>query len=105
MDATKAVNQLLITIVTGGDDLRGGSGANDNASAFINLSNGTRLSFPNINSGAHWNNREACGTTAGPDRNASRRLEGVTLHTQFGGGIGGDNWNVDQVILEATLSQ
>jgi len=27
----------------------------------------------------------------------------VTLHTGFGGGLGGDNWNVNRVELRATL--
>lgn len=27
-----------------------------------------------------------------------------TLHTQFGGGISGDNWNVDQLSLVASIS-
>jgi hypothetical protein len=32
-----------------------------------------------------------------------RDLGGLTLHTGFGGGIGGDNWNVNRVELRATL--
>jgi len=29
----------------------------------------------------------------------------VTLLTGFGGGIGGDNWNVQRVRLQATLKE
>ena len=31
-------------------------------------------------------------------------IKAVVLHTGFGGGISGDNWNVEQVILQATLA-
>jgi hypothetical protein len=72
----------------------------------LHLSNGTRLSFSNINSGAYWNNGERRAVQLPvPTGTEAADLRGVTLHTQFGGGNGGDNWNVDQVILEATLSQ
>jgi hypothetical protein len=29
----------------------------------------------------------------------------VSLHTGFGGGLSGDNWNVNQIQLEATLRE
>jgi hypothetical protein len=97
--------QLTIIVKTGADDLRGGPGPNDNCDATVMLANGATVTAPNINSGAHWNNDEThvaalpllAGTTVGDVRQ-------VTLHTQFAGGLSGDNWNVDEVTLVARLS-
>jgi hypothetical protein len=30
-------------------------------------------------------------------------VRSVRLHTGFGGGMGGDNWNVQRIVLKATL--
>jgi hypothetical protein len=30
-------------------------------------------------------------------------IRGIRLHTGFGGGIGGDNWNVNRLQLRATI--
>jgi hypothetical protein len=103
-DANRLILQLRAVIVTGGDDLRGGSGANDNCSAIVTLSSGASITIANINDNAHWNNGETHtaviplppGTTAGS-------ITQFGLHTQFGGGLSGDNWNVNQVTLIASL--
>jgi hypothetical protein len=102
-DAGKVIQSLTATIQTGGDDLRGGSNPADNASVILTLNNGS-FTVANINQGTHWNNNETHtvnlnlppGTTAG-------KLTKFDLHTQFGGGLGGDNWNVNKVILQAVL--
>ena len=103
-DAGRQILQLRAVIVTGSDDLRGGSGATDNCNATVTLNSGATLTILNINDGLHWNNGETHvvalplppGTTAG-------MITQFGLHTQFGGGLSGDNWNVNQVQLIASL--
>ena len=103
-DVGKEILQLRTTIVTGGDDLRGGTGPNDNCDVTLTFGTGASITVQNINDGAHWNNNEThtavlplpAGTGAG---NITR----FDLHTQFGGGLSGDNWNVNHVTLVASL--
>ena len=103
-DVGRQILQLRVVIVTGGDDLRGGSGAGDNCDVTLTLSSGASLTIQNINNGQHWNNGEThtavlplpAGITAGS-------ITRFDLHTQFGGGISGDNWNVNNVTLIASL--
>jgi hypothetical protein len=103
-DANRQILQLRAVIVTGGDDLRGGTGPNDNCSAIVTFTSGASVTIQNINDNAHWNNGETHtaviplppGTTAGS-------ISQFGLHTQFGGGISGDNWNVNQVTLIGSL--
>jgi hypothetical protein len=102
-DVGKVIEDLSLTIQTGGDDLRGGSGPNDNASVILTLKTGP-FTIGNINKGAHWNNNEThtvplnlpAGTKVGD-------ISKFDLHTQFGGGLGGDNWNVNQIVLQVTI--
>jgi len=103
-EAGKEILQLNLTVVTGDDDLRGGNSPHDNCDVILTLRPGRAYTLSNINQGKHWNNGEThtvalalpAGTKAGD-------ITGLTLHTQFGGGIGGDNWNVNRVSLQATL--
>jgi hypothetical protein len=103
-DVGKGILQLRAVITTGGDDLRGGTGPTDNCDAILKLSSGTSILIQNINDNAHWNNGEThtavlplpAGTVAGG-------MTQLTLQTQFGGGISGDNWNVNKVVLIASL--
>ncbi len=104
-DDPKSIESLQTTIQTGGDDLRGGHNAGDNADVYLTLRSGQTLPFPNVNQGGHWNNNEVHtinlsvpGTTKVGD------IASIRLHTGFGGGMGGDNWNVNQVVLQATVA-
>ena len=98
------INALNLVISTGNDDLRGGSHAQDNCDVGVELASGQILSFPNVNHGQSWagwtKNTVAIPLPAGLN---GGDVKAITLHTGFGGGIGGDNWNVERVQLLATL--
>lgn len=104
-DRRLLIQQLQLLVTTGDDDLRGGNSPGDNADAIVTLSSGPPITIHNINAGRHWNNNELhsanlflpAGITAG-------EITGLHLHTQFGGGWNGDNWNVNRIVLLAALT-
>lgn len=89
--------ELILTIGTGGDDLRGG---NDNLSVSLNLKNGGRIEASNVNMGQRWidHSDQTVGVSL-PEGLASQDIQSVTLRTSFGGGMGGDNWNLDTLTM------
>jgi hypothetical protein len=92
-------NEFLLEITTGGDDLRGG---NDNVSVIIKLKGGKpEQKFANINKGARWINNytETIPLTLATGIK-KEDIESITLLTSFGGGIGGDNWNLDRILVK-----
>jgi hypothetical protein len=94
------VTEVQIVIQTGGDDIRGGGNAGDNANVTLNFVGGTKLTT-NVNRGRSWENGQTHAVPLllpSPAPKASD-ITGVTISTHFGGGIGGDNWNVDKVAL------
>lgn len=95
-----AVTQALLVIQTGGDDLRGGSSPSDNANATLSFAGGTAITT-NINQGRGWGNGETHAVTLTLPANPPpvSAITGVTIATGFGGGLSGDNWNVDKVAL------
>ncbi|MEU3780094.1 hypothetical protein [Streptomyces sp900129855] len=94
------VSELLVTIGTGGDDLRGG---NDNADLTVAFKHRPALRIPNINHGARWIDRHAQTVRVPLPRPVEpAELSSLTLSTAFGGGIGGDNWNVDSLRITAS---
>jgi hypothetical protein len=98
--ADAPVTEVQILIQTGGDDIRGGSNAGDNANVTLNFAGGSKLTA-NINGGRSWENGQTHAAKLllpSPAPKASD-ITGVTISTHFGGGIGGDNWNVDKVAL------
>ncbi len=104
-DADKLVLQLLLSMATGGDDLRGGSAPGDNCDVSIDLSSGGVLSFPNVNAGQSWENGETHAVLLPlPGGTKLGDLAQLTLHTGFGGGVDGDNWSVNGVTLTAVAS-
>ncbi len=100
-----AVRALRLIISTGNDDLRGGSNPGDNCTVTVHLANGRVITLNNVNNGQDWNNWTVhtvnipipAGGLKGGD------ITSIDLHTGFGGGIGGDNWNINRVQLIATL--
>ncbi|WP_066363814.1 hypothetical protein [Herbidospora mongoliensis] len=91
--APDAVNELILELGTRGDDLRGG---NDNVNATIHIDGRPPVVVPNLNRGARWIDRHTQTvriplTTPAPPARFAR----LTLTTTFGGGFGGDNWNLD----------
>jgi hypothetical protein len=104
-DADKLVLQLLVTIQTGSDDLRGGSNAGDNVDATIRLASGGTLSFANLNAGHGWGNGSTNAVELPlPEGTRAGDLAQLTLYTGFGGGFDGDNWNVNGVTVTMIVS-
>jgi microsomal dipeptidase-like Zn-dependent dipeptidase len=92
------VARLAVTIKTGGDDIRGG---NDNAYGTLTLNDGRKIEF-GLNKGVTWpNNTIVTVTSTVPEGTRVRDLKTFSIRETFGGGIGGDNWNVDGLIVQA----
>lgn len=92
------VRELLVTIETGGDDLRGG---NDNVDLILVTRNGRQV-WRNANGGRRWlGNYDQTLSLPVQGNVRLSDLLGLELKTAFGGGIGGDNWNVDCIIVHA----
>ncbi len=93
------VHELLLKIGTGGDDLRGG---NDNVNVTVNYQDGTSLVVNNINKGNNWGNNTTKFVTIPLRRYVPvNQLKNIVLKTTFGGGIGGDNWNMEYLVVTA----
>jgi hypothetical protein len=59
----------------------------------------------NVNRGGNWKNGETHTVSLPlPSGTKSGDIVQVTLRTEFGGGIGGDNWNVNRVVLQALVA-
>lgn len=98
-----ATRELLLTIHTGADDLRGGS---DNVNAMIRFRGRPPLHQRNLNGGRRWiGNHDQTVRIRLPQAVPLEDIEELALTTQFGGGIGGDNWNVDRVRVVALTDQ
>lgn len=97
------LRELLLEIGTGGDDLRGG---NDNVHATVAFRGRPVITVGNINKGARWigNFTQTVAIRIDPPVPVDD-VESVTLKTSFGGGIGGDNWNVDSLRILAGSRQ
>ena len=98
-DVALAPKELVLELKTGGDDLRGG---NDNLHVVALLRDGRELRFENVNNLRRWvaNSWQTVAVPL-PDGVAPADIRGVRLETTFGGGIGGDNWNLDRIIASA----
>src|SRR5215813_1865825 len=97
-EAGKA-NKLEFTFQTGGDDLRGD---NDNLNVIIHYRDGGTQHSNNINGGKNWTNNSMHVETITLDHavDPSEIVE-VDLETTFTGGSGGDNWDMNSVIVKA----
>jgi hypothetical protein len=104
-DQGKTVAALDVIVSTGNDDLRGGGSAGDNCDVTLALSNGRSIVVNNANHGQSWNNwTDHTVSIPVPAGLKGGDVQSVKLHTGFGGGIGGDNWNVQRIQLKATLN-
>jgi len=94
------IRQLKLEIVTGNDDLRGG---NDNLNIEVHYFNKPMQRFNNVNNSRRWIGQYS-QTIVLPLTSAINRndISHIVLSTNFSGGIGGDNWNVDKVRVMAT---
>jgi hypothetical protein len=90
--AAGEVNKLRLTIITGGDDLRG---ENDNLNVSVRFRDGTHQVVPNVNGRQRWADGTSHVVTINLDRaiSADDMVE-LVLETTFIGGIGGDNWDM-----------
>jgi hypothetical protein len=88
-------NEVWAMFKTGGDDLRGG---NDNVHLILLTRDGRQIRFENVNDRQRWMN-ESWNEVARPlpDNLRPGDIVGVRLETTFGGGLGGDNWNLDHL--------
>jgi hypothetical protein len=90
--------EMLITVKTGGDDLRGGG---DNMDAIVNLTRGRTVRLNNINKSQRWIDwsTNVFGVSLPADV-TPRDVLSVQFQTAFRGGFDGDNWNIDNVIMQ-----
>ncbi len=96
--ASAARNELIVTFFTGTDDLRGG---NDNADLFIMLRDGRRLPFRNVNESRKWENGATITRYLELPRGITHSdITGAQIVTRFGGGMGGDNWNLQSLRIK-----
>jgi hypothetical protein len=104
-DVGKDIRALDLVISTGDDDLRGGSNAGDNCDVTVQLASGSTIRINNVNAGRNWKNQSVNTVTIPLPEGGLKGgdVKAVTLHTGFGGGISGDNWNVNRLQLQATL--
>jgi hypothetical protein len=103
--ASDVVVDLEITLTTGADDLRGGSNGGDNASVIIALAPGLSMTFPNVNQTQSWGNNSVHTVSLTPLRPGITlaSLTSVDINTMFGGGFNGDNWDLADLQLQATV--
>ncbi len=87
------VAMLSFEIRTGGDDMRGG---NDNLNITVQFADGRTQVIGNANNSARWPDNTTHVVDLVLNRAATvGEIQSVTLSTTFGGGMGGDNWNMD----------
>jgi hypothetical protein len=93
------VHALVLKFSTGADDLRGG---NDNVDLTVSLRDGSSRTYRNINRGARWivNNVENAEVVLQQPVRADSLLK-LAVSTTFGGGIGGDNWDMTSLDVAA----
>ncbi|MFL5702417.1 MAG: hypothetical protein ACJ8AG_06260 [Ktedonobacteraceae bacterium] len=105
-EAGDALDSVQLTIVTGGDDLRGGNRPSDNANVTLQFASSS-VTFTNVNQSQHWNNNEAHTVTLAPIPMSTTlgQLQSLTISTAFTGGINGDNWDISRVVLVATVTK
>lgn len=93
------IYRLRFAIRTGGDDLRGGK---DNLNIHVYLKNGKIETFRRANEGKRWPDN----TTQIVEMHLSKPIKvtdisKIRFETTFSGGIGGDNWNMNNVSIKA----
>jgi len=93
------VGELSLEIRTGGDDLRGG---NDNLNVSVQFADGRTQVENNANNSGRWADNTTHTLKVVLNKPvAVTDIKSVTLSTTFGGGSGGDNWNMDWTEIRA----
>ncbi len=94
------LDSLELLVITGSDNLSSGSSADATAT----FSGGQSVITQGINEGTEWGNNTGHAVLLGfPHGLEAGSLTSITLSTHFGGGLSGDNWNVNGVIVKAAL--
>ena len=77
----------------------------DNCDVTIGLANGRAIIIRNVNGGSNWQDWTAhtISIPLPPGGLRGGDVKSVSLRTRFGGGMSGDNWNVQRIQLQATL--
>lgn len=97
-ESTK-INRLLFNVTTGGDDLRGG---NDNVHFHIYFKDGTKQTIYNANKKHRWPDNHSQTVEIYLDKSVHlNQIDKIELQTTFGGGMFGDNWNMDAIKITA----
>jgi hypothetical protein len=95
------VHELLMTFVTGTDDLRGGG---DDVSMTVSLMDGSQQAYRSINGGKRWMSNTTMTARVVLTRPVpAAQIHTVLISTNFGGGVGGDNWDMMSVEVKAVL--
>lgn len=93
------VKELIVNFCTGSDDLRGG---NDNVNLRVEYADREFEDFQNVNQSKRWiNNYDHTVSLILKNPHSVHEIKCVTLSTTFGGGFGGDNWNLQQITARA----
>ncbi len=96
--ALPTLDGLDLVLGTGGDDLRGG---NDNVDVTVGFKDGTKQTFHNVNGGRRLAGNCKKSFHLSFTRSVKRsEIAWIKLTTAFGGGIGGDNWNLDSMTVQ-----
>lgn len=96
--AAPSFHKLDLEIRTGSDDLRGGNG---NVDVVVGFTDGLTQTFKNVNQGHRWRNHCLKHVRLPLARRVkASQIAYVRLVTHFGGGMGGDNWNVDSLAVQ-----
>ncbi len=92
-------NKLEFIFLTGDDDLRGDG---DDLDVTINFRGGGAKSAPRINGGEAWKNSSTHTKVITFDQPVKPSdIVGIRLQTTFIGGVGGDNWDMQSVLINA----
>jgi len=96
------VRELILSFNTGSDDMRGG---NDNVDLAVDLLDGSRQLYPNINLSARWlpnypENARVILSKPVP----YNQIHDLVLTDTFGGGMGGDNWDMNSVTVNVLVN-
>lgn len=92
---------LSIQVGTGNDDLRGG---NDNVNLIVLMKSGSQVRVDNINRSVRWADNSTNNVTHILTSGKIADVAGFRLETTFGGGIGGDNWNLNRLTINGIVS-
>lgn len=103
-DVGVGVESLKLVIFTGNDNLNGGSSPGDNCDVDIGLASGDVITLTNVNHGHTWAGwTKHTVSIPVPAGLKGGDIDTITLRTGFGGGLSGDNWNVERVELFAGI--